>query len=168
MAELDKGQALDWDDEAVVTDEHIEPLDPGTYVFEVKEVTRRNFNGSDKMSKCPIADITLELTAPKRKATVHYSLFLHSKFMGRITEFFVGLGVVPESTPEGQNFKMPWSKIPGMTGYCETKLREYNGDKYTDIKHILAPSKFPKTTATQALATDDYDYDYDDDLDIPF
>ena len=51
----DKGTALGWEDEAQVQDSQYDVLPEGEYTYEVVNFKRERFNGSDKMSPCPVA-----------------------------------------------------------------------------------------------------------------
>ena len=63
MAEVDLGQALDW--EGIVIDDgpSFELLDAGYYPFRVESLERERFDGSAKMASCPRAKLTLKVTA---------------------------------------------------------------------------------------------------------
>ena len=130
--------ALDWDSEITKDDEY-ELLPAGTYSFKVESLERARFAGSEKMSACNQANLTLILTgADGKQHKVFDSLFLHSKAEWRLSQFFTAIGQKKKGEPLNPN----WSLVPGSSGELELSTRKYRSnsgeDRETnDIKAFL-------------------------------
>lgn len=113
--------ALDWDSEITKDDEY-ELLPAGTYSFKVESLERARFNGSEKMSACNQANLTLILTGSDGKQHKAFdSLFLHSKAEWRLSQFFTSIG----QKKKGEPLKMNWNLVPGSTGKLELTVNKY-------------------------------------------
>lgn len=113
--------ALDWDSEITKDDEY-ELLPEGTYSFKVESLERARFNGSEKMSACNQANLTLILTGQDGKQhKVFDTLFLHSKAEWRLSQFFTSIG----QKKKGEPLKMNWNLVPGSSGKLELKINRY-------------------------------------------
>ena len=120
MAEL--GSAFAWDDE-IVKDDEFELWPEGEYDFEVKVFSRGYFDGSDKMSACPKADLTLEILDPAtgRKGQILDSLFLNSKAEWRLSQFFTSIG----QKKKGEPLRMNWNTVFGSKGRLKLVVNKY-------------------------------------------
>lgn len=118
--------ALGWNDE-ITKDDEFELLPAGTYDFKVKSLERGYFDGSEKMSACPKADLTLIVRDPVtgKEGKVFESLFLHSKSEWRLSQFFTSIG----QKKKGEPLKMDWNKVPGSSGRLELTVNEYTSKK---------------------------------------
>lgn len=113
--------ALDWDSE-ITKDDEFELLPAGTYSFKVESLERARFAGSEKMSACNQANLTLILTGVDGKQhKVFDSLFLHSKAEWRLSQFFTAIG----QKKKGEPLKMNWNMVPGSTGRLELTVNKY-------------------------------------------
>ena len=113
--------ALDWDSEITKDDEY-ELLPAGIYNFKVESMERARFNGSEKMSACNQANLTLILTGADGKQHKAFdSLFLHSKAEWRLSQFFTSIG----QKKKGEPLKMNWNLVPGSTGKLELTVNKY-------------------------------------------
>lgn len=136
------GKALGWDDEIEGTGEDRIIFEPGVYAFEVIDFKRGQFKGSAKMAASPMATLTLKLTDPYGQETqLTYNLILNEKMRYRLSEFFVGVGLIPENIDKNEKWSPKWNQTPGARGYTEIGHREYNGNTYMDVKKILKPSE---------------------------
>lgn len=113
--------ALDWDSE-ITKDDEFELLPAGTYSFKVESLERARFAGSEKMSACNQANLTLILTgADGKQHKVFDSLFLHSKAEWRLSQFFTAIG----QKKKGEPLKMNWNMVPGSTGRLELTVNKF-------------------------------------------
>lgn len=124
-------RALSWDDEITKESEFI-LLQPGEYDFKVDNVEKSYFNGSANMSPCPQAIVHLTVN---NEATIKVNLFLNTKSEWKLSEFFTSIGL----KKKGEPLKMNWNAVPGKTGICAVKNREYNGQKYNEVAKFLEP-----------------------------
>ena len=152
MADL--GQARCWDDSAQVQDSQYELLPAGEYDYEVTSFKRERFDGSAKMAACPIAVLQLKCTNAQASGTGFCRLFLNSKVLWRITQFFKSCGLLDPNTPEGTSFPMSlFEQATGCTGKVKvtvTKSTGSNGKTYenNDFQFIV-----PKGGVAPAPAT---------------
>lgn len=114
--------ALDWDDE-ITKDDEFELLPAGTYNFRVESMERSRFNGSEKMSACPVAELKLSVVnlETEKHGTVKDSLFLHAKSEWRLSQFFTAIG----QKKKGEPLKMNWNMVPGSTGKLELTVNKF-------------------------------------------
>lgn len=121
----DKGTALGWDDEAQVQDNQYDVLPEGEYAYEVVNFKRERFNGSDKMSPCPVAALQLKCTNKQTgiAATAFCRLYLNSKVLWRISAFFKSCGLLEPNAPEGASMPMSlFGDCVGRTGNVKVKV----------------------------------------------
>lgn len=130
MSEL-QDRALGWDEEISQESEFI-LLDEGDYDFKVEQVEKAYFNGSEKMAPCPQAIIHLLVNDLVKLKT---NLFLNTKSEWKLSEFFLSIG----QKKKGEPLKMNWSKVQGAKGKLTVGHREYNSQKYNEVKKFLEP-----------------------------
>lgn len=124
----DQSQCLGWDDDLSATGGN-DLLKVGRGGFSVLEMIRDHFDGSEKMSACPVAALTLRVTDEDgNSALVSDKLFLNRKMLFKITSFGRSTGLIPEDVKDGDTFRMPWNEVVGATGKCEIAHREWVGD----------------------------------------
>lgn len=139
MAE-DLGTSLDWEGDIDAPDNEFEPLPEGVYTFEVEAVDRQQFNGSQKMSACPMAHVHLRiLDEPYSNRKIFENLLLNSKVAWKIKQFFVCIGMHPVDAPKDQKVRMDWSHAIGRRGSLKLSTREYNGKTYNDVSEFIKP-----------------------------
>ncbi len=146
MAEVDLGQALDW--EGIVVDDgpSFELLDAGYYPFRVESLERERFDGSAKMASCPRAKLTLKITAGDHEVTIIDRIMLNTKMQWRVARFFECLGFARD---EEGNMHMHWNELDDKSGWLRIKVREYtdkNGNKQqaNDVDEYCRPSDAEK------------------------
>lgn len=121
----DKGTALGWDDEAKVQDNQYEMLPEGVYTYEVVNFKRERFDGSDKMSPCPVAVLQLKCTnqATGITGTGFCRLFLNTKVIWRVASFFKSCGLLDPNAAEGSNMPMSlFNNCVGCAGTVKVKV----------------------------------------------
>lgn len=133
-------------------------LPEGDYVFQVQEMTRGRFNGSEKTPACEKATLTLLIKTDTGLATVFDDLILHRNMEWRIAAFFRAIG----QKKRGEKLIPRWNEITGEMGRCHIKVDTYTGrdgrerqknkvDKYYDWD----ASKMPMANFTEATVEDD-------------
>lgn len=135
-------KALSWDDE-ISKENEFELLPAGEYSFTVESLERGRFDGSDKMSACPKADLTLALkTAEGREVKVFDTLYLHSKAEWRLSQFFTAIGM----KKKGEPLRMNWGQVPGSTGKLKLSINKYKAKNGEDrennrVERYLLPEQ---------------------------
>ena len=122
-------RAFDWND-TIVKDDEYELFPEGIYDFRVEILERGRFEGSEKMSACPQANLTLAITDPVsgKRGQIKDTLFLHSKAEWKLSQFFTAIG----QKKKGEPLAMNWNAVPGSTGRLELSINQYtdrNGNK---------------------------------------
>lgn len=136
--------ALTWDSE-ISQESSFELYPAGFYKFQVVALDRDQFQGSEKMSPCPVANLTLKVENEEGLGGEidNVSLFLHTKMEWKLSEFFTSIG----QKKEGEPFKPNWNAIIGSAGYCELEVNSYvsktNGKTYQNnrVKRWLSPKE---------------------------
>lgn len=150
MADIDRGQALDWDDSELSDEGGFVLVPEGTYPFIVTKLEKGRFEGSEKMAPCPRAIVTIEVVTPAGAYPVIDRMMLNTKQAWRIAKFFEGLGY--KKNPETGKVPVRWNEIEGKQGWVEVGVREYTANGQTrqanEVKKYLAPSEWPDSTAT--------------------
>lgn len=143
-----KGVALGWDDEGKVQEGgDYDVLPAGEYSYEVTDFKRERYDGGKNMGPCPVAVLQLKCINEQASGTVFTRLYLNSKVMFRISNFFKSAGLIPANAPEGSSMPMSlFERAVGCIGQCKVKVRkyEYQGEKResNDVDFIV-----PKVTA---------------------
>ncbi len=146
-------RALDWDSEISQDAMEFPLLAPGNYPFTVDHVDKKQFDGSDKMPPCPMADVHLIVHAAEGDIPVMTRLFLHQKMEWKLSSFFVALGL----KKKGEKLRMSWNQVAGKTGWAKISVREWkdkNGNerKNNDIQSFIDPDKAPKAATPSPSA----------------
>ena len=146
MAEeyMNTNGALDWDDEITKDDEY-EILPEGTYNFKIESLERARFNGSEKMTACPVANLTISVVNPEteKHGKVFDSLYLHAKSEWRLSQFFASIG----QKKKGETLKMNWTMVPGSTGKLELVISEFTKKDGTKGKNNKVSKYLPPEPA---------------------
>lgn len=133
----ENNKAFGWDVDRIddVPETGLRLLDPGEYAFTVKDFKRAEFNGSAKMSRCPMAKLTLEVSDELGDVSLFHNLYLNQKCVGLIAQFFAAIGL----HKHGEPLHLAWNKLVGRSGRCVISHREYNGKAYNEVKRFLDP-----------------------------
>lgn len=129
---LNLGEALDWDSEISKENEFL-LLPDGEYEFTVINMERQRFEGSDKMTPCPMAKITLDVRSRDGNVTVMDRLMLNRKMEWKLSSFFGSIG----QRKHGEKLHMDWAKVVGSEGHAKIGTREYNGKKYNEVRSYI-------------------------------
>lgn len=131
-------RAIGWDENRIQNPKESDfcELPPGKYSYEVVKLERAQHNGSEKLSACPKAIITLLVDGGELgQSRLTTNLFLHTKTMGLLCEFFVSIGL----RKKGDDLVLAWNNVVGRTGLAQLDIEEYQGKKYTRVKRFLDP-----------------------------
>ena len=137
-AQQSGGVPLGWDDE--VEAKSFILLPEGEYQFRVKEFTREQFNGSEKMPPCNCANIALAIDYNGEEVVVNKKLYLLST-NGQLFAFFRSIG--SPVLPNG-NVRMNWQTVLGATGRVIINHRKYNNNDYNQVKQFVIPTAQPQ------------------------
>ena len=135
-----EGHELGWDDTIQEESEFI-ILSAGDYDFTVKSYERGRFNGSEKMSPCNQAIVSIAINYNGKEVIIKHRLLLHTKVERILSEFFRGIGQKRKDEP----LKLNWPMVPGSTGRCKIGTRTYNGNEYNEIKKFYPKDEMPVT-----------------------
>lgn len=160
--------SFDWDSPVSDNGNTRVLLPEGYYNFKVTSLEKQRFNGSAKISECPMAHITVAIkTNDGTTVSIPFNLLLSESVRWKVTSFFICIGLMK---PGEQNKILPWEDIEGARGRAHVTQRSYevekNGTRETrtvnDIDRFIAydPKFFDGVPAD--LKEDD------DDGDIPF
>ena len=132
--------AFGWDDEIEKEDAFV-LLPEGDYWFKIMKVDKGRYDGGDKISACPKAIVTFEVTAPDgQTATLTENFLLHQKMEWKLSQFFASIGM----KAKGEKLRMNWSPaIIGKTGICKVIVHNYTkdgNDRQTNRIDTLYPS----------------------------
>ena len=114
---------LDWN-EGIEKETEFELLPEGVYDFTVESFERGYYNGSDKMSACNQANITMRVQDPISGKTgkVVDTLYLHTKAEWRLSQFFTAIGQKKKGERLGS---MNWNAVPGAKGRLKLSINQY-------------------------------------------
>ena len=125
-----------WDD-TIQKDSEFVLLPEGLYYFTVKSYDRGrhtpNPQNPGKLPACPKATVYLKIVANEGETELRHNLFLHSSTEGMLSAFFGAIG----QKRKGEPLRMDWNSIIGKVGVCKVGIREYNGNKYNDVKSMI-------------------------------
>ena len=125
-----------WDD-TIQKDSEFVFLPDGLYWFTVKEYERGrhtpNPQNPGKLPACPKATVHLTIVANEGETELRHNLFLHSSTEGMLSAFFGAIG----QKRKGEPLRMDWNAIIGKVGVCKVGNREYNGNKYNEVKGMI-------------------------------
>ncbi|MCB7107555.1 hypothetical protein LIZ13_06425 [Streptococcus oralis] len=112
-------------------------LPDGLYYFTVvgMERTRHTPNPQNpgKLPACNKAIVSIKIVANEGEAELRHNLFLHSSTEGMLSAFFAAIG----QKRKGEPLRMDWNSIVGKSGVCKVGVREYNGNKYNEVKGMI-------------------------------
>lgn len=131
------GVEIGLDDEILAEESGYPILEPGDYPFTVLSFQRKRFNGSAKMSACTIVELSLQV----QDVTIDHGLFLNTKMIGKLSEFFVAIG----QASYGQKFRPNWQAVPGSSGMCKVGIRKWKGNDGVERESNTVTAFYPKS-----------------------
>lgn len=127
---------IGWED-TIEKDSDFVLLPDGLYFFTVvgMERTRHTPNPQNpgKLPACNKAIVSIKIVANEGETELRHNLFLHSSTEGMLSAFFAAIG----QKRKGEPLRMDWNAIVGKTGVCKVGIREYNGNKYNEVKGMI-------------------------------
>lgn len=127
---------IGWEDTIQKDSERV-LLPDGLYWFTVKEYDRGrhtpNPQNPGKLPACNKATVHLTIVANEGETELRHNLFLHSSTEGMLSAFFGAIG----QKRKGEPLRMDWNAIIGKVGVCKVGSREYNGNKYNEVKGMI-------------------------------
>lgn len=143
---------LGWEDEIVVDGGYVD-LPDGLYHFTVTSLERGRYTPgpNSKLPACPKATVKVKIVANEGETELQHNLYLHSSTEGMLSAFFAAIG----QKKKGEPLKMNWNII-GAMGICKIGHREYNGNKYNDIKSMLYPEDVDMTKVMNVQSQQGY------------
>lgn len=133
MADFER--EFDWND-TIKNDNNFVKLEPGDYDFVIDHYDRARSQGSDKLPPCNMAIVYFNVKAPDgTSVSIRENFILHSKLEWKLSELFCSVGL----KQKGEELKMKWDALPGMTGRCQVSLDPDTNDpskKYNHIKKL--------------------------------
>lgn len=126
---------FDWNDEIKEDGGEFVLLPEGDYIFTVEnfERARHEPQPGGKLPACNKAIIHILIQSAEGEARLRHNLFLHSSTEGMLSAFFGAIGL----KKRGEPLRMNWNIIAGRQGVCHIGIREYNGNKYNDVKRMI-------------------------------
>lgn len=143
--------AMGWDD-TIENDSNFVLLPEGDYDFEITGFERKRFDGSKKMSACPMAALSVKLSSKTNPelgtSTINHNLFLNRKCEGLLCAFFTAIG----DRKHGEPLRMNWTAVKGKKGRCKVGVREWTANdgskkQSNEIKKFYEPTEAPTTSA---------------------
>lgn len=114
--------ALGWD--SPIENDDAFQLVEGEFNFTVKCFERGSFDGSEKITPCDKATLTLSVETEDGVVDVRTDLLLHTVVEWKLSEFFRCIG----QKKKGERLIMNWNKVPGSRGRAIFKPRKYTKD----------------------------------------
>lgn len=140
---------MDWEDTIENDGEGYVLLDEGDYDFTVTKFSREQWTGSAKIPACPMAVLTISISAPEGTANIRYQMHLYRTMEWKLAAFFRAIG----QKKHGERMVMNWGAVEGAHGRCHVTQRRYtsiSGEERTtnDIAYFYdAPGAVPSTSA---------------------
>ena len=87
------------------------------------------------------------IEANEGETELKHNLFLHSSTEGMLSAFFGSIG----QKRKGEPLRMDWNAIIGKVGVCKVGIREYNGNKYNEVKNMIYAEDVDHTKVLNTL-----------------
>ena len=124
-----------WDDEIEASEEkEYVVLKPGEYDFEITDLERIKYDGSDKLPPCWQARLHLAVKTPEGTATIMHNLFLVKKCGWQVDSLAMAIG---RKHKDDKTYKMGWDSLVGCTGRAKIKNRTHNDKTYNEVDRFI-------------------------------
>lgn len=130
----EEGRELGWEDTISQDSQEFVRLEPGDYDFTIDHVDRSRSQGSDKLPPCAMAVVYFNIHA-EGNPQIRENFILHSRLEWKLSQLFGSVGL----KKKGDELKMNWNALPGLTGRCKVSLDADKNDpekKYNHIKEL--------------------------------
>lgn len=137
-----EGKELGWED-TIKNDSSFIELPAGDYDFTIDHWERSRSNGSEKIPASNMAIVYFNIhTKGGDIVQIRENYILHSKLEWKLSELFCGVGL----KKKGEELRMNWNALPGLTGRCEVSLDPDSKDSSKKYNHIkkLYPKEAPQ------------------------
>ena len=136
------GRELGWDDTIQDDGKEFEPIPSGDYEFTIETYERGRSKGEGKLPPCNMATVYFIVHDRDRDVTIRENFLLHSKLEWKLSELFRSVGL----KKEGEQLRMNWQALPGLTGRCRVKQEPGTKDPTKIFNRIdkLYPKDEPK------------------------
>ena len=125
-----------------VEDKEYTLLGPGEYPYVVTEVKYGDYNGSAKIPACPMVTVELEVDGGEQgKISVSNNFYICKECAGLLAAFAKSIGVMDDGE---KVVSIEWDEVEGMKGTVYINHREYNGNKYNQVKKFVKKVKAKK------------------------
>lgn len=119
---MNTGAALSWGDDFHADNSSTTGyrlLKPGNGHAVIRgNAQRGHFGGSERMSACPCATVTMDVTdAEGATNRERVKLYLNTKTLFRLTSFAKAIGDAPADLADGQPFRINWDNLDGRFCY---------------------------------------------------
>lgn len=128
--EANEGRELGWDD-VISKDDSFIQIEPGDYDFTIDHYDRSRSQGSDKMPACAMAVVYFNIHT-EGEPQIRENFIMHSKFEWKLSQLFASVGL----KKKGEDLRMDWNKLPGLTGRCKVTLDPDKNDPEKKYNHI--------------------------------
>ena len=135
MSNMNYDREFDWNDEITQDSGEFLLLPEGDYRFIVEsyERGRHQPQPGGKLPACNKAIVNIIVKTAEGDVKLKHNLFLHSSTEGMLSAFFGAIGL----KKKGEPLKMNWNEVAGKQGVCKVGQREYNGNKYNEVKRMI-------------------------------
>lgn len=136
MADFNKNELLDWDDE--IASDGFSVLPDGEYDFTIVNFVRDRYAGNPEKNipACNTAEITLRIESTDGNTDIKHKFFMLQKNEWQLGQFFLCIGQKKHNEPLRPN----WNALIGAKGRCKIGKRTYNDNDYNEVKKFLGPS----------------------------
>ncbi len=140
-----EGREFGWEDTIKEDGQNFEPLPEGDYNVTVEKFERSRSKGGGKLPPCNMAVVYFNVHGHDRDVTIRENYVLHSSLEWKLSELFRGVGL----KKEGEELRMNWSALPGLTAKAKVGLTPGTKDPTKMYNHI--EKLYPKDTGKPAF-----------------
>lgn len=144
MNEAVENRELGWDDTISKDAQEFIVIPEGDYDFVIDHFERSRSKGGGKLPPCNMVVVYFNITAPDgEEVQIRENYILHQRVEWKLSELFVGVGL----KQKGQNYRMEWDRLPGMTGRCKVIIETDRNDPQKKYNHIKSIYPYTPNTA---------------------
>lgn len=132
---METDRELGWDD-SIKNDSSFVELPPGDYNFTIDHFKRSRSKGGNSIPASNMAIVYFNIHTKDGDAVqIRENFILHTKLEWKLSELFCAVGL----KKKGEELRMNWNALPGLTGKCQISLDPDQNDptkKYNHIKKL--------------------------------
>lgn len=140
MAET-MNRELGWDEEIEYTEGGFFEFPDGEYDFVVDHFERQKVGGDGAYAGQNMAKVFFNIQTPEGEAHLTSNLILNEKFIWKLSQFFVSIGIMKGE--KGERLKLDWNSVAGKSGRCKVEKKPNYNDAtkfHMEITEFLKPS----------------------------